>query len=63
MNAGIDKNTYLGSDFELTFTSVDAITNALKRLGKGAFLYKVDVSQAFCHVKVDPDNYGLLGLQ
>ena len=30
VNAGIDKNTYLGSDFELTFPSVDDITNALK---------------------------------
>ena len=38
---GIDKNTYLGSDFELTFLSVDDMTNALKPLGKGAFLYKV----------------------
>ena len=63
VNAGIDKNTYLGSEFELTFPSVDDITNALKQLGKGAFLYKVDVSRAFRHVKVDPGDYDLLGLQ
>ena len=54
VNAGIDKNTYLGSEFELTFPSVNDITNALKRLGRGAFLYKVGVSRAFRHVKVDP---------
>ena len=63
MNAGIDKNTYLGSDFEQTFSSVDDITNALKWLGKGVFFYKVDASRAFRHVKVDPGDYDLLGLQ
>ena len=45
VNAGIDKNTYLGSAFELMFPSVHDITNALKCLGRGAFLYKVDVSR------------------
>ena len=63
VNAGIDKNTYLGSDFELTFPSVDDITNALKRLGRGSFLYKVDVSCTLRHLKVDPGDYNLLGLQ
>ena len=62
VNAGIDKQTYLGSEFELTFPSVDDITNELKRLGRGARLYKVDVSHAFRHVKVDPGDYDLLRL-
>ena len=47
VNAGIDKHTYLGSEFELTFPSVDDITEELKRLGRGALLYKVDVSLHF----------------
>ena len=63
VNAGIDKNTYIGSDFEPTFPPVDDITNALKRLGRGALLYKVDVSHAFRHVKVDSGENALLGLQ
>ena len=63
VNAGIDKNTYLGSDFELMFSSVDDITNVLKRLGKGVFLYRIDVSRTFRHVKVDPGDHDLLGLQ
>ena len=45
------------------FPSVDDITNALKCLGRGAFLYKVNVSYAFRHVKVDLGDYNLLGLQ
>ena len=62
VNAGIDKNTYLGSQFDLKFPSVDDITDELKRFGKGALLYKVDISRAFRHIKVDPGDYDLLGL-
>ena len=62
VNAGIDKDTYLGSSFALTFPTVDVITEELKRLGRGALLYKIDVSRAFCHVRIDPGDYDLLGL-
>ena len=61
--AGIDKTPYLESEFYLTFPSVDDITSELKHLGRGAFLYKIDVSRAFRHVRVDPGDYDLLGLQ
>ena len=63
VNSGINKNTYLDSQFDLTFLSVDDITNEVKCLGRGALLYKVDVSCAFRHVKVDPGDYDLLGLE
>ena len=63
VNAGIDKNMYLGSQFDLNFPSVDHITEEAKHVGRGALLYKVDVSRAFRHVKVDPGDYDLLGLQ
>ena len=62
VNAGIDKNSYLGTDFALTFPSVDHITTELTRLGTAAHLYKIDVSRAFRHVKLDPSDYDLLGL-
>ena len=62
VNAGIDKDTYLGSLFALTFPTVDVITSELKRLGRGALLYKIDVSRAFRHVRIDPGDYDLLGL-
>ena len=61
MNAGTDKNSYLGIDFALTFPSVDHITSELTRLGTAAHLYKIDVSRAFRHVKLDPSDYDLLG--
>ena len=63
VNAGLDKTSYLGSPFFLTFPTVDDITDQLTCLGRGALLFKVDISRAFRHVKVDPGDYDLLGLQ
>ena len=54
VNDAIDKDSYLGTEFSLTFPTVDNITTELKRLGRGAHIYKIDISQAFRHVKVDP---------
>ena len=50
VNAGIDKNSYLDSDFALTFPTLDDIIAELKKLGCGALLYKVDVWLAFRHI-------------
>ena len=63
INAGIDKYSYLGSKFLLTLPSVDHITNKIKKLGRGALLYKIDISRAFRHLKIDPHDLDLLGLQ
>ena len=63
VNASIDKTSYLDSVLSLTFSTVDDITGQLKQLGRGALLYKIDVSRAFRHVKVDPCDYDLLGLE
>ena len=63
VNAGIYKTSYLESEFYLTFLTIDDITSELKCLGQGAMLYKIDVSRVFRHVRVDPGDYDLLGLQ
>ena len=62
MNDGVEKNGYMGSEFKLTFPTLDDLTQRLVKLGKGAHIYKVDVSRAFRHLKVDPYDYELLGL-
>ena len=62
VNSVIDKSTYLDAPFKLAFPTVDDIMSELKCLGRGALLYKIDVSRAFRHVKVDPGGYDLLGL-
>ena len=63
VNASIDKTSYLNSIFSLTFPTVDDITGQLKCLGKDALIYKIDVSRAFRHIRVDLGDYDLLGLE
>ena len=62
VNAGVEKDGYLGSDFKLTFSTIDDLTRELVKIGKGAHIFKVDVSRAFRHLNVDPRDYDLLGV-
>ena len=62
VNAGVEKDGYLGADFKLTFPSIDDLTKELVKIGKGAHIFKVDVSRAFRHLNVDPGDFDLLGL-
>ena len=62
VNAGVDPNSYLGSEFLLTLPSIDHITNQVLKLGRGSLIYKIDISRAFRHIKIDPSDYKYLGL-
>ena len=59
VNDGVDKHGYMGSDFSLTFPSIDHLTLELTKLGWGAHIYKIDVSRIFRHLKMDPFDYDL----
>ena len=63
VNSNISKDVYLGTPFLLTLPSIDNITNKVRQLGKGSHLYKVDITRAFRHIKIDPRDYHLLGLR
>ena len=49
VNAGIDKLSYLNSEFDVTFPTVDDITAELKRLGRGG-----PMVQGGCHQGISP---------
>ena len=63
VNSGVTKDKYLGTLFILKLPTIDTVTDQIKALGKGCMLYKVDISRAFRHVKLDPMDYDLLGLR
>ena len=63
VNAGVNKDIYLNTPYQLTLPTIDVITNQVKKLGRGCYLYKVDISRAFRHVKLDPTDCDLLGLR
>ena len=62
VNGRVDKSTNMSTDFQLTFPTIDDLTAELTKSRKGAHLYKIDVSRAFCHLYIDPFDYDLLGL-
>ena len=57
------KDGYLNTYFELNYPSVDTVVNSLRTLGTGALLYKIDISRAFRHIRIDPGDLDLLGLK
>ena len=63
VNPEVDKNSYLGSEFSLTFPTIDDITRELVKIGPGCHIYKIVISRAFRHLKIDPGDYDLLGLR
>ena len=63
VNDGVQKGIYLNTYLELNYPSVDAVVNCLKALGTEALLYKIDISCAFRHIRIDPVDLDLLGLK
>ena len=52
----------MGTDFVLCLPTIDHITSCVKASAPGTHLYKIDISRAFRHVKIDLGDLDLLGL-
>ena len=63
VNDGVLKNTYLDTEFTLTYPSKHHITEALVNLGPAAQIYKIDISRALQQIKIDPSDIDLLGIK
>ena len=63
VNNGVSKDIYLGTHYDLKFPSDDLITNSLRNLGPAAQMFKIDISRAFRHIKIDPGDIDLLGIK
>ena len=63
VNAGVKKDIYLDTIYSLHCPSIDNITEALVKLGPAAQLYKIDISRAFRHLRVDPADIDLFDFQ
>ena len=62
VNAGIVKGNYLGEDYDLTFPTIDRFAARVKEKGRGALMYKRDLSRAYRQFAVCPGDLGYLGL-
>ena len=54
VNAGVKRDIYLNTIYSLHYPSIDNITDSLVKLGPAAQLFKIDISRAFRHLRVDP---------
>ena len=63
INDGVLNDTYLGTNFQMHYPSIDSIIRTLNELGPSAEIFKVDISRAFRHIRIDPGDIDLLGLQ
>ena len=63
INDGVLKDTYLGTKFQMRCPSVDSIIQTLNEIGPSAHIFKVYISRAFRHIRIDPGDINLLGLQ
>ena len=63
VNDGVTKDWYLGTQFEMHYPLVDHIVDQLNQLGPAAEIFKVDISRAFRHIRIDPGDIDLLGLK
>ena len=63
VNAGVKRDIYLNTIYSLHYPSIDNITDSLVKLGPAAQLFKIDISRAFRHLRVDPADIDLLGFQ
>ena len=62
INTSIHKFKYLDTYFSLSYPSIDHIVQEIRKLGPGSLLYKVDISRAFRHLRIDPGDIDLLGI-
>ena len=62
VNDDVENNTYLGTQFQIHYPSVDDIIHKLNTLGPDIKIFKVDTSRAFRPICIDPEDIDLLDL-
>ena len=62
INSVIHKFKYLDTYFSLSYPSIDHIVQEVRKLGPDSLLYKVDISRAFRHLRIDVGDIDLLGI-
>ena len=53
VNSAIEDNCYDDQEYMLKYPSVDDILNDINRIGKDAYLFKIDISRAFRNLRLD----------
>ena len=63
VNDGIGKHTFQGRSMQYRLPTVEDVAQELIATGKGAWMWKTDLSRAYRQMRVDPLDYPLLAVQ
>ena len=63
VNDGVASSEYLGTEFQLHYPSIDDFVKRVVQLGPACKIFKIDISRAFRHLRIDPEDVDLLGLR
>ena len=63
VNDGIDSDSYLDVEYKVRLPKIDLMEQEVLKLGRGAFLYKTDLSRGYRQLRVDPYDWPLLGFK
>ena len=61
VNDGIPKDIYMGFMATLRFPKTDDLATRIFYLGKGCYIFKIDLSRYFRQIPLDPRDYSLIG--
>ena len=61
VNDGIPTDYYLDGPASITLPTVEFMESRLLQFGRGAFLYKMDLARGYRQLRVDPNDWPLLG--
>ena len=63
INDGIASGEYLGDVIELTLPTIDYMADRVRNLGRGCFMYKLDLSRGYRQLRLDPLDWPLMCIQ
>ena len=63
VNSNIESEIYDGYAFDLSYPTIDNIVDEISKVGDNVLLYKLDISRAFRNLRIEPRDYGVMGLQ
>ena len=61
INDGVSREAYVDGPMTIKLPTVDYMEARLIELGRGAFMYKTDLSRGYRQLRIDPSDWGFLG--
>ena len=61
VNVGLNKQSYMGIEINLTYLGVDHLVRLIQKKGKGVLLFKRDLRKFYRQIFMDPASIHLLG--